>query len=182
MILYKAYIKIKNKHGITLIKDLITHSFLQTTIDWKENVAILEVYDDDAFQLKLNNLLSLYLDDVQDDISILIVPCFDFIFEKYLDKTNNKVSTIFDIFAKNINEEEIVRDCKKIYHQYSKRDVETIRAFLQCNANSCETANQLYLHRNSFTYRMNHFSNKYRMEFRDLNTMLFIKLIISINE
>ena len=86
------------------------------------------------------------------------------------------------MFLRNINEESVKNDCKEIVSSISKKDLDTILAFLMCNGNSCITANELYLHRNSFNYRMNSFINTTSMDIRDLNTIMFIKLILSINK
>ena len=100
--------------------------------------------------------------------------------DQYVDKVNNGVSTLFEVFIKLINEEYVKADSNKILEKIKKKDLDTLKAFLQSNCNSCEAANELYLHRNSFNYRMNSVSNTLNIDIRDINSMMFLNLIINI--
>ena len=70
---------------------------------------------------------------------------------------------------------------KEIINKIEKKDMDTLKAFLSCNCNSIVSANELYLHRNSFNYRMNQLSSNNNIEIRDINTIMFLKLAITLN-
>lgn len=175
----KAIIKVNSKKDIEIVNEMINETFQQSDIIWKEYLAFLTVYDVDSFQLRLNKL-NVAMFDITLKANILIVPFFNELFIKYVDKVNNGVSTLFEVFIKLINEEYVKEDSKKILEKIKKKDLDTLKAFLQSNCNSCEAANELYLHRNSFNYRMNSVSNTLNIDIRDINSMMFLNLIINI--
>ena len=176
----KAYIKVNSEKEKHIIEELLKETFVNVEIKWKGNIAKFVVFEKDSFQLQLIKLVSLNLQDLGVFTSVLIVPFFNDVFIKYLDKINNSVVSAFEVFVSCIKEPQVFKDAKYIYDSIEKKDLDTIKAFLCCNANSCVAANELYLHRNSFNYRMNHFINKTQIDIRDLNSLMFINLIINI--
>ena len=64
---------------------MINEIFHQSDIIWKEYLAFLTVYDVDSFQLRLNKL-NVAMIDITLKANILIVPFFDELFIKYVDK------------------------------------------------------------------------------------------------
>ena len=181
MIINKAYIYLKDKKSEFLIEEIIRSSFENVEISVENDVLAVSTIDDFAFQLKLTKINKLVMSDFNIKVSFLIVPYFDEIFKKYLLKINGGVFTAFEIFLRNINEIETKKDCKEIIDSIEKKDLDTIKAFLMCNGNSSVTANELYLHRNSLNYRMNSFINNTSMDIRDINTLMFLKLILCIS-
>ncbi len=176
----KALIKINNEKEKHIIDELLKETFINSEIKWDGCLAKLVVLETDSFQLQLIKLVSLNLQDLGITANVLIVPFFDDLFIKYLNKINNFVTTAFEVFIDNIHDNQVLIDSRKIYNSIKKKDLDTIKAFLSCNANSCVAANELYLHRNSFNYRMNHFINETQIDVRDLNSLMFINLIINI--
>ena len=181
MIENKAYIKIINKKDRSIIEEMLQETFDEVTITWKDNVGKVSTIDSEAFESKLIKLLSFGYQDVGLQASILIVPFFDELFIKYLDLFANQVFTAFEIFVRNINNQFVKLDVKEIINNIEKRDLDTLKAFLSCNCNSLVSANELYLHRNSFNYRMNQLSSNNEIEIRDLNTIMFLKLALTLN-
>lgn len=176
----KAYIKINNEKDKHIIEELLKEAFVNIEIKWDGCLAKFIVFQTDSFQLQLIKLVSLNLQDLGIAAKVLIIPFFNDIFIKYLDKTNHFVATAFEVFVNKINDKQTILDARSIYNSISKKDLDTIKTFLSCNANSCVAANELYLHRNSFNYRMNHFVNKIELDIRDFNSLMFINLIINI--
>ena len=181
MIINKAYIHLKDKKNEFLIEEIIRSSFENVEISVENDVLAVSTINDFAFQLKLTKINKLVMSDFNIKVSFLIVPYFDEIFKKYLLKINGGVFTVFEIFLRSINEIETKKDCKEIIDSIEKKDLDTIKAFLMCNGNSSVTANELYLHRNSLNYRMNSFINNTSMDIRDINTLMFLKLILCIS-
>lgn len=182
MIINRAYIKLDNKKYFPSIEDVLKQYFFEVEIISKEDVVMILTNNNESFLLQLTKLHDSLVMDLNTKVSILVVPFFDKIFIKYLNYVNNDVCTVFDVFLKNINLDVVKEDSKIIIQSIEKKDLDTIKAFLMCNANSCATANELYLHRNSFNYRMNSFINNTSMDIRDINTLMFIQLILSINK
>lgn len=180
MITNRAYIKVNNKKDREVIEETLLEAFKDIDIQWRNDIAKIVVIDVESFQLQLIKLLSFNLQDLGIKANVLIVPFFDEVFIKYLNKINNIVKTAFEVFIDNINETEVLKDSKYIFNMIPKKELDTLKAFLYCNANSCIAANELYLHRNSFNYRMNHFTSTMNVDIRDLNTLMFLNLIINI--
>ena len=181
MILNRAYIKIDNKNHRNTISEMIRQSFNEVELEWNDNVGNIVALNTDSFQIVLFKLLISIIQDFNIKISIIIVPYFDNIFIKYLDMSYNRVSTIFEIFVRNIDNGIVKKDMKDIYNSFLRKDVDTIKAFLACNQNSKITASELFLHRNSFNYRLNQFSERTKIDIRDNNSLMFLNLIISYN-
>ena len=182
MIINKAYVFLKDKKNISTLEEMIKSTFSDIEFYSDGQTITLSTLNNEAFHIQLVKLHHLALSDMNMDVSFFIVPFFDKVFYKYFKYINNEVCTAYEVFSRNVNVESVKKDCKEIVNSISKKDLDTIQAFLMCNGNSCITANELYLHRNSFNYRMNSFINNTSMDIRDLNTIMFIKLILSINK
>ena len=179
MILNRAYIKLEDKTYRNNINTLLSDSFEDVDVDWNDNIGKISAIDEYSFQLILSNILVLSIQDLNIKVSIIIVPYFEGIFIKYLDHSYNKISTVFDIFVKNIDDPQVKKDMDIIYNSFEKKDLDTIKAFLYCNQNSKLAAKQLFLHRNSFNYRLNQFMHKTSIDIRDYNSLLFLSLLIA---
>ncbi|MCI5745433.1 MAG: helix-turn-helix domain-containing protein, partial [Erysipelotrichaceae bacterium] len=174
------YLSINNKNDRVLLKQIINEILPNNDLTWENNIATLIVEDNDSFQFKLEKILTTFIQDFNEQVSILIVPFFNNIFIKYLSYINNESCTIFDVFLKNINDEKVKKDAKTILNSINQKDLDTLKAFLKCNGNSSIAANELYIHRNTFNYRVNHLIQIEKVEIRDLNTLMFFNLLISI--
>ena len=101
MIINKAYIKIENIKEKNMIEEMLIETFEKITIIWNDNVAKITTDNVESFYLKLKKMVVISLQDVGLQASILIVPFFDKLFEKYLNLINNDVQTAFESFLKN---------------------------------------------------------------------------------
>lgn len=182
MLLNRAYIKINKPKDEIIVKDMIYNIFKTEEIEMEtvDHFILLSVYEQEGFQIKLENIINSLIQDCNIEINVLIVPFFAVVFEKYLDYYKNQVHTAFSIFVKLQKYDFVLEDCKKIVSMFSKKDIDTIKAFLKCNCNVCVTANELYLHRNSLNYRINQFILNTGIDIRDYNSMCFLNLIFNI--
>ena len=176
----KAYIKIENIKERNVIEELLYETFADITIIWNDNVGKITTDNVESFSLQLKKMSVLTLQDVGIKTSILIVPFFDDLFVKYLSLINNDVLTAFEVFLKNISLLMVKEDSKNILNKIKSKDLDTLKAFLSCNCNSCITANELFLHRNSLNYRINLLENDLDISIRDINTIMFLNLVINI--
>ena len=180
MIINKAYIKIENIKEKNMIEEMLIETFEKITIIWNDNVAKITTDNVESFYLKLKKMVVISLQDVGLQASILIVPFFDKLFEKYLNLINNYVQTAFESFLKNSSLEIVKEDSRNIINKIKSKDLDTLKAFLACNCNSSTTAEELFLHRNSFNYRVNLLERDLNIDIRDINTLMFLNLIINI--
>lgn len=180
MIENKAYIHIENKYHSEAIELLKVIFKEKTEIVKEKDLLKLMVINCDGFSLILKNFLKNQLSEMI-SCSILIVPSFDKRFEKYLNYRKDNVSTLFDIFVDFIDES-IIKDAGELVKEIGKKNIDTIEAFIDCNMNVLKTAELLYLHRNSLNYRLNQFSTDTGFDIRDINTIMFLKLIINISK
>ncbi len=177
----KAYLKISNIAYKQAIETLLNERF-ENKIDffWENNLAKIIAYDCDNFSYSLKQAINIMISDFFTSISVIIVPKFHDLFVKYFDKINNTVISAFDIFIMNINDEQIKNDSRLLLENIKKEYIETANVFLNCNMNACQAAKELYLHRNSFNYRLNQFYYTSEMDVKDFDTAVFLKLIFSL--
>ena len=183
MIQFYAYIQINNSDNQSIIESIINNTFSKTSIEWmNDNVAKLIVVDEESFQLKLEKLHYLIFSDFNILSSILIVPCFNNIFIPYLKKLKLEVCTAFEIFLRHIHHKQTTNDAFKFKNSINKDDLDTIKEYLKCNGNANAVAEELLLHKNTYAYRIKKFTSDTSLNYNDLNTLIFIKLILSITE
>ena len=178
---FNAYILLdnsNNKESLTYILDFLFPTYY---INWKDNIAEISVFDDPSFQLKLEKVHASAFIDANIQSSILIVPYFSNIFIKYLKKMKHEVATIYDIFFRNSHLKETKLDANKIINSISKDNLDTIKAYIKSNGNANAAAEELFLHKNSYAYRIKKFTSDTQLDYNDLNTLLFIKLLLSLN-
>ena len=180
MITNKAYFKLENPNERNILKKILEESVQEISINWLNDVATLETVNKENFQLQLCKILSTAFLDFNLQVSFLIVPFFNDIFLKYIYKLNSEVASAFEIFIRYIDDPIVKKDSIALVKKISDNDLDTLKAFLKCNANSSLTANELYVHRNTLNYRINHLINDLNIDIRDLNTLMFLNLIINI--
>lgn len=152
-----------------------------TEIVMKDNLGFITSFDDDCFVQKLKNFAYVQSSDRGFNISVLIVPFFHPVFYKYIDVLHHEACTVFDVFVRNVKNECVIQDSKNLISRIDKKHLDTIEAFMNCNMNSLKAAEELYLHRNSFHYRLNQFIVDTDMDVRDIHTMMFLRFILDLN-
>ena len=110
----RAYIKVNSKKDRNIIEEMLQEAFEKLDIEWKNDVANLVVYETDSFQLQLMKLLHFNLQDLGMKANVLIVPFFNEVFIKYLNKMNDGVITAFEAFLNNINDPKTKEDANAI--------------------------------------------------------------------
>lgn len=179
MIENRAMMKMDNYHDaiISMLREILKDD---TEIICRDNIWFITSFDDDCFVQKLKNFAYVQSLDRGVNISILIVPFFHLIFYKYIDFLRHEAATAFDVFVRNIQDNRVHQDSKILIRSIEKKHLDTIEAFMNCNLNSLKAADELYLHRNSFNYRLNQFISSTDMDVRDIHTMMFLRLIIDL--
>ncbi len=178
MIDFYAYILLTNEDKKEELTTIIEALFPSYFLSWNENIASFNVSNDESFNLKLEKLHASAFIDANIQCAIVIVPYFNPLFIKYVKKAKHEVSTIYDLFFRNANLKETKNDANKILSSISKDNLDTIKAYIKCNGNANAAAEELFLHKNSYAYRIKKFTNDTQLDYNDLNTLLFIKLLI----
>lgn len=176
----KAYIQIADLQFKESIEQLLQSRFdHKVDFNWNQNIAQMVVYDCESFFYVLKQAILMMISDFSMSISALIVPKFDSLFLDYLNQVHNNVVTAYDLFLKNYASIKTKKDMQYLLKNIKKEYLETANAFLKCNMNACEAAKVLYLHRNSFNYRLNQFHYTSGMDIKDFDTAIFVKLLLS---
>lgn len=176
----KAYIKIFDKNNRSIVNEALNNAFNENSIQWVDDIAYFVCEDVDSFNLQIEKYVGTELLEMGIKYEILIVPFFDDLFLKYLNTNYLGTYTAFNIFIKNINNVQTIKDCKRILSYFKKEEIDTIKALIKCNGNSFKAANELYLHRNSFNYRINKLQSRLNLSLRDLNTLIFLNLVFAL--
>ncbi len=176
----KAYLSISNTQYQTSIEQLLKQQFNQKIdILWQDNIAMIIVYDCDSFVYRLKQIIPMMIHDYAMTVACFIVPKFDSVFLKYLPYQHNQVSTAFEFLLKNLSNEWILKDMQQLLTPIKKEYLDTANVFINCNLNASEAAKELYLHRNSFNYRLNQFQYTSGMDVKNLDTAIFLKLLFT---
>ena len=181
MIDFYSYIYLNDTNKKEELTTIIEALFPSYFLSWSENIGSFSVTNDEAFQLKLEKLHASAFIDANIQCAIVIVPYFNSLFIKYVKKAKHEVATIYDLFFRNSHLKETKNDANKILSSISKDNLDTIKAYIKCNGNANAAAEELFLHKNSYAYRIKKFTSDTNLDYNDLNTLMFIKLLISIN-
>ena len=60
----------------------------------------------------------------------------------------------------------------QIISKLTREDIETLRMYMQCSMNANRASSALFIHRNTFHYRINRILDKTGIDFKDFNNML----------
>ena len=176
----KAYLQISNIQFQNSIEQLLKQHFNQKIdLFWEDSLAMIIVYDCDSFVYRLKQAVQMIINDYAMVVSCFIVPKFDTLFLKYLSFIHNQVFTAFEFLLRNLSNEHILKDMQQLLHSIKKEYLDTANVFINCNLNATEAAKELYLHSNSFQYRLNQFYYTSGMDIKDFDTAIFLKLLFS---
>lgn len=177
----RSYIKIKNINQIENVNSILNQHFEDNIeITWHENIGEMTIFDVTSFHYELKKIYQLLSSDLGICICFLIVPKFDCLFLKYLLQIENDVHTAFELFINNPNHKEVVNDAKLLLQNINHSYLVTASVYVKCNLNSSEAAKALYLHRNSFSYRLNKFIYQSDIDIKEFENALFFGLLCSL--
>ncbi len=176
---YKAIVYSKSKDFLSTFKELLDGYFSNYEI-FTDEVIQLIVNDEPNFIFTLKQLQTVLFEDYLITCSILIVPFFHSMFNKYLSIVGNNTNTVYDVFIKHLNDEYVIKDMNEIMDFLGKEAIDTLSSYIDNNCDANRTAVELFLHRNSFAYRLKNIVLKTGFEYNDVNSLMLIKLCISI--
>ncbi|MFA7724633.1 MAG: helix-turn-helix domain-containing protein [Candidatus Izemoplasmatales bacterium] len=158
----KIYLAMKNNDFEAL--RLIIEGYETLTATLRED-GIVEITDfgfnetADYMDIRELAMQEFYLDFV----AFVVPNCPDFdgeLFLPLLRQLNPGIYQISDLIVEMVftNHIEIKNYLKKYYYSlFGPETIETVLGFVKANQNACQAAKQLYMHRNTINYRLDHF-------------------------
>lgn len=156
-------IMVNEKQGLFISEDQMSSYYLeksmpQLTNDLGVNLTILIAHDNTEF---IRECTTLCFDKFKNKVMNLS----DFILEMIIEKNNDVLNDFVCSFAS-------VNDVLK----------ETILAYIKSNMNIVLASKKIYVHRNTFNYRLSQFFNLTNLDVRDFyNSLLFIYYLKACN-
>lgn len=170
---FRALINI-NSDSDNELRDLLKEYFDSFYLEFDE-CYLLTVEDASNFIFSLKQIQSVLFSDFNISCSILVIPFIYSLFNKYVHFCKNSVRTLFEIFNEYRDEDIVRRDTQLLIEYLGKDSLDTLSGYMDNNCDANKTAEELYLHRNSFAYRLKQIVAKYGLEYNDFNSLLFIK-------
>jgi len=174
-----AYLKMSvshNKEVVETLKELLG----DYDISVQNNLIHIVAEDHNDFTFTLKQIRLLLLNDFGYSSKILIVPFFHEEFIYYLNLFENDCLTAFDIAYLYEDNPIVKKSINALMSYLGHENINNLKEYMNNNCDSNETASQLYLHRNSFAYRLKMIVEKKRFEYNDINSMMWLKLSLSI--
>lgn len=171
---YKAIIKSSSGDFDKSFRELLDEYFENYYLEYDDGY-LLTVFDSSNFIFSLKQIQSILFTDFSISCSIFVIPFVHSLFNKYVDFCNNSVLTAFELFNKYKDEDLVKRDTVSLIEYLGKDVLDTLSSYMDNNCDANKTAEELYLHRNSFAYRLKQIVAKFGFEYNDFNSLLFIK-------
>ena len=140
---------------------------------------------DENFSVRLLNIYNILLNDL--GIAVVFLETFDLNNLSELSMKNlifNKEKGVFSLDevilkAYLYKNKEIANALEKIFDNIDEDLLDCASYYLKCNLNASIAANSLYIHRNTFNYRLNKFIEISKLDIRDYkNSLIFYFYLI----
>lgn len=138
---------------------------------------LVEKFDNLVSILKI--LLKVLITDFNIDMAVLITPYEDDnIFLRWIPKVElGAVETSFTFALTNFPFDlEIKRELATMFTEVSKELLETIDFYIDSGLNAALTSKRLFVHRNTFNYRLQKFIDISKVDVTDVNNAMLFKL------
>lgn len=138
------------------------------------------IMSDENFSVRLLNIYNILLNDL--GIAVVFLETFDLNNLSELSMKSlilNKEKGVFSLDevilkAYLYKNKEIIGALEKIFDNIDKDLLDCASYYLKCNLNALLAANSLYLHRNTFNYRLNKFIELSKLDIRNYkNSIIF---------
>lgn len=143
------------------------------------------IFADTAFLKVIENLISLISVDLDMPICVLVSYAFNDITKKALTLCMEKTGVfhLSDLLIDLLNENNkaLNRVIYQEFHRVNRDILLTAQAYLQNGQNALAAASRLYLHRNTFTYRLNKFIEETGLDIRDYHNSVFFLIAMRIS-
>lgn len=175
-----AFIALKQKVVPSLLRSILKEAFEKYELIEQGSYYQLSVENQNHFLFSLKGMQARLIEDYGLYSSILVVPFVNDIFVKYLAYCTNQTLSVFEVFALNINAPTIKNDIPLILRYIGSRHLDTLKAYLDNNQDANMAASHMFLHRNSYAYRLKKVVEDTSLEYNDFNSLAFIKLCLMV--
>jgi DNA-binding protein Fis len=145
----------------------------------KDNIGELTIYGSSDLIGNLYTFSRIMESDFATPLLIVMVPRFDDNFLKLIKESPVKsgVYSAYDLLIKlnYINNYQF----PDIFNEIDKELLDTARAFIECGLNASAASRMLYIHRNTFNYRLKKFIDITKIDIRLVNNAFFVYLLLS---
>lgn len=179
----KVYIFSERSYNREQLEQLLRTSLnVETDIRWIGLLGELTIYGSYEDVLPLYALINLVNSDLNITLSMVITPHFDDFFahivkDYFAPGVSDMTQRCLQLWSENhLNP----RDIPPYLNQVPKEQVDTVKAFIQSGLNASAASRILYIHRNTFHYRMNKFIEETGLDLRQFHVATFVQLLLSI--
>ena len=181
--LFYSYQKLNKTEFDEIIRNLYSY---YSDIEYENNNSGI-IMADENFYFRLDIIQNVLLNDL--NINLIFLETFDLNNISYLalnyliDKRKSGLYSLDEvIFDSYINKIYILSDeLIKIFNQCDKDLLNTAKYYLKANMNSVLASKYLYVHRNTFDYRLNKFKEITKLDIKNYKNALIFDLYLKIN-
>lgn len=155
---------------------------VEMEIEWQGSLGLWTLYGSEEQLSQLYSLIHVIEQDFNVRFSMTIVPRFDpffaFLVTTFFEEGVSEISRRLIRYLVNgqIKKSHIPPFFKNI----PKDHLDTVKAFIDSGMNASAAARILYIHRNTFNYRLTKFIEKTHLDPRRFHVALFVHLLIAL--
>lgn len=182
MSIINLYIKTKfdcdEKYLDLIFKSIIGGDY---KLKWSGNIGYASLFESETQYIKLNQCYDAISSDLQDDVSMIVVPYIDSSIEEEIRKINRTGLFYFtEELPKLLNADIFIKDkLLSFEHELNEDILTTIKIYLQQNMSVNQTARIMFTHRNTINYRINRFIELTGIDIRDTQNGYYVYLLIT---
>lgn len=174
------YFTSQNKLNKSYFDEIIRNSYSQyVEIDYLDNFSGIILADENFF-VRLNSIIDILTIDLNTNFIFLETYKLSSLAEKTLLKLAKEKK--YGSFAMSLvilkyslqGDLELYNELKKEFLSLDKELLSTALAYINCNMNACLASKSLYIHRNTFNYRLNKFIEQTSLDLRNYNNSIFL--------
>ena len=160
--------------------DIIRKSYSQyLEIEYFDNFSGVILADENFF-VRLNSIIEILNFDLGTNLIFLETYKLGSLGEKTIlklaqDKKYGVFAVSLVILQYSLSKDLVLyQELKKEFQSISKELLNTAVAYINCNMNACLASKSLYIHRNTFNYRLNKFIEQTQLDIRNYNNSILL--------
>lgn len=174
----KTKYDVESKYLKMIFDSIITGEYY---LNWKGKCGEITLLKSEIQFAKLNECLDAIQTDLQDEISCIIVPYFNKIIEREINKLKRVGLFYFtEVLPLLLKENESLKDELLSFEEEVSEDIlNTIKIYLQQNMSVNQTARIMFTHRNTINYRITRFIELSGIDIRETQNGYYVYLLIT---
>lgn len=174
------YFTSQHKLDKGVFDDIIRTSYSQyLEIEYFDNFSGIILADENFF-VRLNSIIEILSLDLNTNLIFLESYKMGSLAEKTIIKLSNDRK--YGVFAVSLvilqyylsKDLGLYEELKKEFQGVEKELLDTAIAYINCNMNACLASKSLYIHRNTFNYRLNKFIEQTQLDIRNYNNSILL--------